>query len=862
MAYGRGRSSWRRGRRLAVNEEAVASLIGILRVRDEAAAKSRVSEALSLRAEFVEQFPVDRWPTMTLDQYALGTDTAVGSFCWWLEYHTLSVGSIKGGSAVKHMIWRRKDGTWRWPSEYQTLDAAWESVRAGFVEMLDLAAQGDLVAAGSVPVLSGATALRLKTLYMYFPDRLLPIFNKRHLDHFLARLGVEYSGWSALQTNLHLLEQLRTVPYLADLPTQDLMYLLYAWDSPVTTTRIVKVAPGERGKYWDDCLAGGYICVGWDDVGDLTEFGSKDEYRAVFATFWPYGGNESQVTRKSNELWTLTELEPGDKVVANRGTSEILGIGTVTDAGYEWRPDREEMRHTVAVDWDTTHAGSIEPVKAWATTTVKKVPPALYRSIVSGGTGPVPADLPSTLDPIYPEVEAAVARRGQVVLYGPPGTGKTYTARRAAVWLLEGGSANPAAAATLADPEAFAAAEHRLSSSRPASQRTWFMVANPQRVWSWSSLFDEGSVEYNFGRIQRNYPNVRVGDLVVGYESTPVKRVVALARVTGEYDPDAPPEQALVLEPVAQVADGVTYEELQTDPVLASSEPAKHRCQGTLFALTPVEADRLLGLLVERDPSLAGTTGTAVQRLTRLTFHPSYTYEDFVEGFRPQATGSGHLDLVLTDGEFKRVCAAAAAAPEEQFVVLIDEINRGNIPKILGELITLLEKDKRGLTVRLPQSGDDFCVPPNVTVIGTMNTADRSIQLLDTALRRRFAFVELMPDADVLTGTTAGSLALDVFLDNLNSRVRDLVGRERQVGHALFFFDGRPVDSAEEFAGVFRHELLPLLQEYLYEDYTALAELLGEKVVDTDAQRPGAVVDDPDELCAALAEHFGAHTST
>jgi 5-methylcytosine-specific restriction protein B len=798
---------------------------------------------------------------MELDQYALGTEIEGGSFCWWLEYRTRTVGSIKGGSAVKHLIWHRKDGTWRWPSEYTSVDAAWTSVRAGFVEMLDLAAQGDLVAAGSVAALSGATALRLKTLYMYFPDRLLPIFNKRHLDHFLARLGVEYSGWSALQTNLHLLEHLRGVPQLADRSTQELMYLLYAWDSPVSTTRIVKIAPGERGRFWDDCVAGGYVCVGWSDVGDLTEFGSKDEYRAAFASCWPYDGNESQVTRKSNELWTLMELEPGDKVVANRGTSEILGIGTVTDGGYEWRPDREEMRHTVAVDWDTTHAGPIEPVKSWAMNTVAKVPATLYRSIVSGGAGPVPADLPSTLDPIYREVEAAVARRGQVVLYGPPGTGKTYTARRAAVWLLEGGSTNSDAAATLADPDAFAAAEERLSSSRPAAQRTWFMVANPQRVWSWSTLFAEGSVDYNYGRIQRNYPNVRAGDLVVGYESTPVKRVVALARVTGEYDPGAPPEQALTLEPVAQVTDGITYEELQTDPVLSSSEPAKHRCQGTLFALSDVEADRLLGLLVERDPSLAGTTGTAVQRLTRLTFHPSYTYEDFVEGFRPRATGTGQLDLVLTDGEFKRVCAAAAAAPEEQFVVLIDEINRGNIPKILGELITLLEKDKRGLTVRLPQSGDDFCVPPNVTVIGTMNTADRSIQLLDTALRRRFAFVELMPDAEVLSGTTAGSLELDMFLDSLNSRIRDMVGRERQVGHALFFADSRPVDSAEEFAGVFRHELLPLLQEYLYEDYTALSELLGDKVIDVEAQRLGDVADDPDELCAALAEHFGTRTS-
>src|SRR5207302_628501 len=106
-------------------------------------------------------------------------------------------------------------------------------------------------------------------------------------------------------------------------------------------------------------------------------------------------------------------------------------------------------------------------------------------------------------------------------------------------------------------------------------------------------------------------------------------------------------------------------------------------------------------------------------------------------------------------------------------------INRGNIPKIFGELITLIERDKRGLTVRLPQSSDEFAVPPNVAIIATMNTADRSVHLLDTALRRRFAFVELLPDPEILAGATVGPLALDVFLENLNERIRTRVGREK-----------------------------------------------------------------------------------
>ena len=114
-------------------------------------------------------------------------------------------------------------------------------------------------------------------------------------------------------------------------------------------------------------------------------------------------------------------LKSGDKVIANRGTSEVLGVGTVTDAGYAWRPDRDEYRHTVGVDWDTSFARRIDPVSKWGTTTVAKVSPSLYQAI-TGTVAP-----PVEVDPIYVEIEQALRRRGQVILYGPPGTGKTYS---------------------------------------------------------------------------------------------------------------------------------------------------------------------------------------------------------------------------------------------------------------------------------------------------------------------------------------------------------------------------------------------------------------------------------------------------
>ena len=841
---------------MMVDNLIVESLRSALGTWDRTVTSLRAAEAEVLRTEFIDRFPLSAWASMSLESYALGLNTEGGTACWWLEFKTRPIASMSGGSSFKHLVFKGSSGDWRFPKRYSSVEEAWSSVRAGFVELFDLAALGLFDEADSIGSLVGAAALRTKALYMYFPDDLVPVCSKAHLHHFLRAMGEDPSDVPTIRANRRLLAALRSVPELSQLNNQELGYFIYHWADPRSTVRVVKIAPGERASEWDDCLANGYVCVGWDDVGDLEQFSTKEAFRDTFREKYPYNGHEPQISRKSNELWTLTELEPGDKVIANRGVSEVLAVGTVNDVGYVWRPERPVYRHTLGIDWDTSFARTIEPARGWSTTTVSKVPAALYKSI----TGTVGSATPVKIDRVYTDLEEALERRGQVVLYGPPGTGKTYTARRAAVWLLDGGSAETTAAEVLEIDDRFKARELQLSAGRSQSNQLWFMVANPGS-WPWSKLFTDKTVDYSVGRLQRNFPNVRAGDLVIGYESTPTKRVVALARVTSEYDPDGPPSAALTLEPVAQVKDGITYEELQADPVLAASEPARFRCQGTLFALTAVEGDRILSRLAERDPSVSTVAAPSVQQLTRVTFHPSYTYEDFVEGFRPAQTGSGTLELTLTDGIFKRVCEAASADKNRRYVVLIDEINRGNIPKIFGELITLIESDKRGLTVRLPQSGQEFAVPSNVHLIGTMNTADRSIHLLDTALRRRFSFIELLPDSDLLEGATAGVLALDVFLDSLNARIRERVGREKQVGHAMFLKNGAPIDSAEAFAAIFRFELLPLLQEYLYEDYKELQGLLGA-VIDVEAERVSPLVDDPEMLCAELADHLSANSST
>ncbi|OBI13386.1 hypothetical protein A5712_05120 [Mycobacterium sp. E2327] len=815
---------------------------------DQAHASRAAAEAGELRNQFVAQFPLDGWGELPLEQYALGQGVE-GTVSWWLEYKTRPVASMGGGTAKKHLIYRRPDGSWYYPRQYGSVEQAWEAIRSGCVEMLALADRGLFDETDQVQALTSAAMLRGKLLYLYFPRDLLPVLSKAHLDHFLRSVGQATAGLSAIRANRQLLAALRQVPELAQIDTHELMSFLYHWSDPLVG--VVQVAPAESA--WADCLSEGYVAVGWDQVGDLSRFENNQAFRAAFREHYPAG--EAKVMQQSEQLWKLTELQTGDKVIANRGVDEVLAVGTVTDTGYVWRPERGHDKHTVGVDWDTSLARMIEPVRAWRTTTVSDVSASLYRRILGGATPSQPVDV----DPLYRRIEEALTRRGQVILYGPPGTGKTHTARRLAVWLLDGGSVSMGAADLLSDHARFLKREAQVSSARSASRQVWFVVANPAH-WQWNRLFQDGSVEFEFGNVQRNYPQIRAGDLVIGYESAPTKRIAALARMASEYD-EKRPEAAFTLEPVTPVRDGLTYDELRGDPVLAGSEPARIRCRGTLFKLTPVEADRIVKLLAARDPNVASVVEPSIQLLTRITFHPSYTYEDFIEGYRPVQSAAGTLELSLSDGVFKQVCTAAGADRDQYYIVLIDEINRGNIPKIFGELITLIERDKRGLSVRLPQSGDEFAVPPNVLIVATMNTADRSIHLLDTALRRRFSFVELLPDAGVLTGATVGALALDLFLINLNECVRERVGREKQVGHAMFLTsDNQPIDSAEAFAAVFRYELLPLLQEYLYEDYKELNGLLGG-VIDTGAERPSSIVDDPEALCAELANQFNAHAA-
>ncbi|MBK9260617.1 MAG: AAA family ATPase [Polyangiaceae bacterium] len=220
------------------------------------------------------------------------------------------------------------------------------------------------------------------------------------------------------------------------------------------------------------------------------------------------------------------------------------------------------------------------------------------------------------------------------------------------------------------------------------------------------------------------------------------------------------------------------------------------------------------------------------------TFHPAYGYEDFLEGFRP-VERQGALGFERRDGVFKKLCDDARATNKNHYLI-IDEINRGDIPRIFGELLTLLEDTKRGMEVTLPLSGKPFSVPKNIFVIGTMNTADRSIALLDAALRRRFGFIELMPDTSVLGNAVVKGLPLGQWLIALNGRIMQHVKRDArnlQIGHTYLMYRDSAISDLRRLVQAVRDDLVPLLEEYCYEDYDALEKILGSSLVQRDKRR-------------------------
>ena len=408
----------------------------------------------------------------------------------------------------------------------------------------------------------------------------------------------------------------------------------------------------------------------------------------------------------------------------------------------------------------------------------------------------------------------------------------------------------------------------------------WWLNANP-KIWSFSdiavgevqayTLYNENG---NKRRIFQNFLDAKAGDMIIGYESNPVKQIVAIGRVSAEQD-----GEKLFFEKVEGLTSPIDYATLRGCPELERMEYFQNP-QGSLFKLTRGEFDFIFDLIREENPAaqeasidaytksdfldevymtekryenlvavlrnkkniiLQGAPGVGKtfaakrlawsmmgekddSRIEFVQFHQNYSYEDFMMGYKPVEDG-----FELKYGIFYRFCQRAANQPDKEFFFIIDEINRGNMSKIFGELLMLIEKDYRGTKATLAYNGLSFSVPKNLYIIGMMNTADRSLAMIDYALRRRFSFFEVEPGFDSEGFIHYQNGLNNETLNELINKVKDLnreitldksLGKGFCIGHS--YFCGRDVCTEEWLHSIVDYDILPMLSEYWFDDANRL----------------------------------------
>ena len=621
-----------------------------------------------------------------------------------------------------------------------------------------------------------------------------------------------------------------------------------------------KLSPGSQASEWDSFRNEGIAAVSYSDrnLGDISTITSHEQLneKAGFPI-----DSQSNITWN---LWLFKTANIGDIIFANKGTNTCVGIGVI-EGEYYYDNAAESYKHRRKVKWIT------DKVYQYKANTLKN-----YKTIFR----------PDTFSPtkIWEFLFSEYARLYPEIIEAFNQYHLKYNTQSAIV------------------PEASLPNAEDIDPEDVKEIKFWWLNANPA-IWSISS-FNEGDRQSytsrnekgNKRRIYRHFESVQPGDLMVGYESSPVKQIKAIFEITQPLHHSEKEGEIIEFEMVEKLEIPVNWNELQNDPGLKKCEVFINN-QGSLFNLTEEEYDIIRNtvdnkniiqekklqkselqpykftedsdkpfideddflqtvsllehkknIILQGPPGVGKTflarklayeilTAVNDAQIEMVQFHQSYSYEDFIQGLRPSRNGG----FELRNGIFYTFCKQAIAHPERPFFFIIDEINRGNLSKIFGELMMLIEADKRGekYAIKLTYAEDEedkFYVPENLHIIGTMNTADRSLAIVDYALRRRFAFKNLQPDFGeefrlFLSAKGMSDGLIDHICNSVNKVNTKIIGDNNlgkgfQIGHSYFCTFKNGQKENVWWNEVLQFEIRPLLDEIWFDDEKKVDEIM------------------------------------
>ena len=771
--------------------------------------------------DFRREFPIGDLEKLPLEKYT--NLNREDSFCYWVESRTYSLGSIWGGTSYKFGIYEyenkpnnptviNQDDHYAWYRWYdvETSGQAYEKVLDSVVRIAKAAQGGDFTEIDKEDyAISGV--FKWKIAFLYSNLQLIPIFKKEMLVKVAQIMGVKNSAAKSVPELQSCLMSMKGGMDLFEYYDHLLAQLDdFSKDSiSETGPKYWIYSPGPAAKMWDEFYESGIMGLGWEKLGDYRDY--TDDHQVLRDSIEQYyGGGGSHNNDKCAILDFANNIAVGDIVIVKRGRSKLVGRGIVTSE-YYYDEDAVSYNSRRKVNW--THKGE------WTT-----------------------------------EEQLVMKTLTDITKY------KGYPQKLEAIMGIGG---------TVDDVK-------KLGEETP--NRYWWLNASP-KVWKMSewkvgevqgfTLFNDKGVKR---RVFQNFLDAEEGDVVICYETTPVKKITTIAKVSKSHD-----GEKIYFTKVKTLSEPIKLSVIKGTPGLQKMEFLLNP-QGTFFKLTEDEYNTIIEIIrednddekeilsypiytkqdflqevymesdtydelsellrVKKNVILQGAPGVGKtfcaerlaysimgkkdqSRIKTIQFHQNYSYEDFIMGYKPDGD-----TFKLRNGVFYNFCIEAVNNPDEDYFFIIDEINRGNLSKIFGELLMMIEKDYRGKEITLAYSDQGFHVPEILYIIGMMNTADRSLALIDYALRRRFSFFDMKPGYESegfrnhvkACGNKKLEKVVDLILE-LNAEISkdDSLGSGFEIGHS--YFCGKPESMTDATVkGIVKYDILPTIREYWFDN--------------------------------------------